>query len=200
MTSNGSLVPHTDNRHHQIGTYNEVHGNLNQTTNNFFLPPNSASGTTCPSFNDAQLGLLSDDFTGQEQVMARIIEILDTSHGNMPSRCALHGMRGVGQSHVSYALAKFLFDKHRYRNIFHIRATSNEMLYEGFCRLLNRVSHPDRLASEQNTRLTAAQCWLEDFNDGKCFSSLTMLLARLWHSCASTCPVKTVEVASSSPP
>ena len=174
MTSNGSLLPHTDNLHLQVGTYNEFHGNQNQTTYNIFLPSTSAasprnarSGTTCPSFNDAPLGLLSDDFTGQEQVMVRIIEILDTSHGDMPSRCALYGMRGVGKSHVAYALAKFLFDKRRYRNIFRIRATSNEALYEDICHLLDLVSHPDRLASEQNTRLTAARRWLEDFNDGK---------------------------------
>ena len=121
MTSNRSLIPNTGNQHVEVGTYNEVHGNQIQTTCHFVFPSNSAAnarhtppGTTCPSFNDAPLGLLSDDFTGCEQVMARVIEILETPYGNMPSRCALYGMRGVGKSRVSYALAKSLFDKGHY--------------------------------------------------------------------------------------
>ena len=174
MTSNHSLIPHTDNRPLEIGTYNEVHGNQIQTTYHFVLSSNSAagpgnapSGSTCPSFNDVPLGLASDDFTGCKEVTDLVIEILKTSNGEMPSRCALYGMRGVGKSRVSYAVAKDLFDEGYYRNIFHIRATSIEALYEDFSHLLHLVSHPHQFAPEQNARLTAARLWLENFKAGK---------------------------------
>ena len=165
MTSNRSLspVPYSDNLN--IGTYNHVAGDQIITTTyniNLTVP----SDPTCPPFNAAPLDFLSGNFMGREQEMRLVIEFLETLHGDVPSRCALHGMHGVGKSQVSYALAKDLFDRGRYTYIFYIQATSIEELYQGFFQLLYRVSHPERYAPEREARLLAARCWLEDFTGG----------------------------------
>ena len=196
MIPNRSLVPYSDRLN--IGTYNDVAGNLTSTTYNFILPSNATAnpsfesprnaspGTTCPSFNDAPIDLLSVNFTGREQEMALIIEFLEIEHGDMPSRCALHGMHGVGKSQVLYALAKYLFKQGRYTNIFCMQATSIEELYKGFSRVLHLVSHPERYATERDARLAAAQRWFENFEGGKWLLILdnvvTETLDFLWHN------------------
>ena len=153
-----------------IDTYNEVAGNQFH----FHLPQRAIAGPStsknaaqCPSFNDAPLDLLSVNFTGREQEMALIIEFLDTLYGDVPARCALHGMHGVGKSQLFYALAKDLYDKGRYTNIFWMQGTTIEKLHQGFSKLLHLVSHPDRSSTDDSARLTAARRWLEDFDSGK---------------------------------
>ena len=153
-----------------IDTYNEVAGNqfhfhLPQTA--IAGPSTSKNDAQCPPFNDAPLDLLSVNFTGREQEMALIFEFLDTLYGDVPARCALHGMHGVGKSQIFYALAKDLYDNGRYTNIFWMQATTIEKLHQGFSRLLKLVSHPERSSSDDETRLMAARRWLEDFNAGR---------------------------------
>ena len=153
-----------------IDTYNEVAGNQFH----FHLPQRAIAGPSspknviqCPSFNDAPLDLLSVNFTGREQEMALIIELLDTLYGDVPTRCALHGMHGVGKSQIFYALAQDLYDNGRYTNIFWMQATTIEKLHQGFSKLLKLVSHPERSSTDDETRLMAARRWLEDFNSGR---------------------------------
>ena len=157
-----------------IDTYNEVAGNLNSTQFHFHLPQRAIAcastprnAAQCPSFNDAPLDLLSVNFTGREEEMALIIEFLDTLYGDVPARCALHGMHGVGKSQIFYALAKDLYDNGRYTNIFWMQATTIEKLHQGFSRLLKLVTHPDRSSTDDETRLMAARRWLEDFDSGR---------------------------------
>ena len=157
-----------------IDKYNDVAGNVNSTHLHFNFPQRAIAGPSrskiaaqCPSFNDAPLDLLSVNFTGREQEMARIIELLDTLYGDVPTRCALHGMHGVGKSQIFYALAKDLYDKGRYTHIFWMQATTIEKLHQGFSRLLKLVNHPDRSSTDDETRLMAARRWLEDFDSGR---------------------------------
>ena len=157
-----------------IDTYNEVAGNLNiinlhvsspQPT--ITSPSTSNNAAQCPPFNDAPLNLLSVNFTGREMEMALIIEFLDTMYGDIPARCALHGMHGVGKSQLFYALAKYLYDQGRYTNVFWMQATTIEKLHQGFSKLLYLVSHPDHSSPDDGIRLTAARRWLEEYNSGR---------------------------------
>jgi hypothetical protein len=165
-----SISPDTLN----IGTYVDVAGNQN----NFYLnvpqnaiagpsSPRSAGQCPCPSFNDAPLSLLSVDFTGREEEIALIIEYLETVFGDVPTHCAIHGMPGVGKSQLAYMLAKLLYDRGRYTNIFWMQATTVEKLHQGFSRLLQLVSHPHHASTDNDTRLTAARRWLEEFDSGR---------------------------------
>ena len=155
-----------------IGAYIETSGNSNSIHLNFHqnaiagpsLPRNIAQ---CPCFNDAPLDLLSVNFTGREQEIALIIESLETVYGDVPTRCALHGMHGVGKSQVSNALAKELYNSGRYTNVFWMQATTIEKLHQGFSRLLKLVSHPACSSTDDETRLMAVRRWLEDFNSGR---------------------------------
>ena len=152
-----------------IDTYNEIAGNSTNVYFNFPIAGPSSAKTValCPSFNDAPLDLLCVNFTGRETEMALIIEFLDTLYGDVPTRCAVHGMHGVGKSQLFYALAKDLYDKGRYTNVFWMQATTIEKLHQGFSKLLHLVSHPDRSSTDDNARLTSARRWLEDFDTGR---------------------------------
>ena len=151
-----------------IGAYIETAGNSNSLhIQNAIAGASSPRNVVqCPRFNDAPIDLLSVKFTGREREIALIIEFLKAVYGDLPTRCALHGMHGVGKSQVTYALAKDLYDKGRYRNIFWMQATTIEKLHQGFSKLLYLVSHPDRSSSDDSTRLMAARRWLEDFDEG----------------------------------
>ena len=112
-----------------IEAYNEIAGNLNSTQLQIHFHQNAAipgpsSPTQCPCFNDAPLDLLSVNFTGREQEIVLIIEFLETVYGDVPTRCALHGMHGVGKSQVSNALVKELHNKGRYTNVIWMQATT----------------------------------------------------------------------------
>ena len=98
--------------------------------------------------------------------MALIKELLDTLYGDVPARCALHGIHGVGKSQIFYALAKDLYDKGRYTNIFRMQATTIEKLHQGFSKLLKLMCHPEHSSTDDETRIMAARRWLEDFNSG----------------------------------
>ena len=157
-----------------IDTYNEAAGNVTSTQVYITFPPEPSAGPSslknvaqCPCFNDAPLDLLSVNFTGREQEIALIIEFLDIVYGDVPTRCALHGMHGVGKSQVSNALAKELYDQGRYTNVFWMQATTIEKLHQGFSKLLYLVSHPDHSSTDDGIRLTAARRWLEEPDSGK---------------------------------
>jgi hypothetical protein len=157
-----------------IGALIEATGNSNDLRINVPQKPIAGHGAhsprnvvECACFNDAPLDLLSVDFTGREREMALIIEFLETAYDDLPTRCALHGMHGVGKSQVSYALAKELYNNGRYTNIFWMQATTIEKLHQGFSRLLKLVSHPACSSTDDETRLMAVRRWLEDFNSGR---------------------------------
>jgi NB-ARC domain len=118
---------------------------------------------TSLSFNDAPLDLLSVYFMGRDKELARIRKVLETSHGDIPTRCIIHGMHGLGKSQLALQFAKLSFQQHGYSLIFWMSATTVEKLNQGYIHLLNLVGHPDRLHPEQSARLTAARRWLEEF-------------------------------------
>jgi NB-ARC domain len=148
--------------------YSTSHHVGRDQTNNYYTFPqvdSSRSPGEPPSslsFNDAPIDLLSVHFTGREQELADIERALDTVHGDVPTRCAIHGMPGLGKTQLALQFAKSSFDKRRYSLVFWISATNLEKLNQGFTDLLNLVNHPNRFLPDQRARLTAARRWLED--------------------------------------
>jgi hypothetical protein len=92
--------------------------------------------------------------------MALIIEFLDNLYGDVPTRCALHGMHGVGKSQLFYSLAKDLYDKGRYMDAGDDRRKASSRLLE---------VAPPRVPSRPfvHRRQRQARRWLEDFNSGR---------------------------------
>ena len=117
-------------------------------------------------FIDAPIHFLSARFTGRNDELAVIERALHRSGRNVPMRCVLYGNQGVGKSQLTYKWAKSTFDRGENRYVMWISATTVEKLYQGFCRLLHSVNHPDRSHPEQSVRLAAAQRWLEEVDSG----------------------------------
>lgn len=139
---------------------------LECSNNNFYtlMQIESGSSSSKPpaslSFNDAPIDLLSTYFTGREKELDDLQNILDMAHGNMPARCTIHGMPGVGKTQLALRYAKL--SESKYSLIFWISSSTVEKLNQGFAKVLNLVDHPERLHQEQSARLTAARRWLEE--------------------------------------
>jgi hypothetical protein len=146
---------------------NNVTGDQYNVGYHFTLPQVNAgasSSQTPPSltFNDAPLDLLSVHFTGREKELARISEILNGVHGDVPARCVVHGMHGLGKTQLALQFAKSSYILGRYSLIFWISAATIDKLNNGFVKILDLIQHPARFyLSNQTSRLTEARRWLE---------------------------------------
>src|SRR3984893_1949311 len=130
-------------------------------------PTNSVSALKSGQrpFNDAPIDNLSIHFTGRKKELALIAKAFEQRR-DIPLRCALHGNQGVGKSQLTYSWAKSTFARKVNAYIMWISATTVEKLFQGFCRLLRFVNHPDQSHSDQNPPLEPARRWLEDINSG----------------------------------
>jgi tetratricopeptide (TPR) repeat protein len=145
-------------------TFNIVDGDQYLMMNNNAQAGSSSLSTQAPtslSFNDAPLGL-STYFTGRDKELAEIGRILDIVHDDMPARCAIHGMYGVGKTQLALQFAKLSFIQQRHNIIFWISATTIEKLNHGFVHILHLVDHAYQFHTDDNIRLTAARRWLEE--------------------------------------
>jgi hypothetical protein len=122
----------------------------------------SPQAPTSLTFNDAPLGLLSAYFTGREEELANIQRIFDVVHNDMPARCVVHGMHGLGKTQLALQFANLSFIQQRYSIIFWISATTVEKLNQGFAKILHLVDHPHQFHPDHDARLTAARRWLEE--------------------------------------
>lgn len=113
------------------------------------------------SFNDAPLDLLSVHFTGRKEELGDVETMLNMVHSDGPSRCAIHGMPGLGKTQLALQYSKLFFESHKGAIIFWISAASLEKLNQGYSKILNLVNHPERMHLEQSARQTAARRWLE---------------------------------------
>jgi tetratricopeptide (TPR) repeat protein len=150
----------------------EVH-NVDSTSNytardhiniNYYLGPNDSSVNQSTSMRpviDAPVDLLSIHFTGRTGELLRIKAILDADCGNVPIRCVIHGMHGIGKSQLTLYFAKSAFEQGRYHYVLWISATTIEKLHRGIVKLLDLIDHEDRSHADQEKRLTAARRWLE---------------------------------------
>jgi len=129
-----------------------------------FLQEGLSKPPSSLSFNDAPLDLLSVHFTGREQELSDIGNILDSdvAHDDTPTRCVIFGMYGLGKSQLLLQFAKSAFNRGRYSLVFWISATTIEKLNQGFVNILHLVGHSDRFHQEQSARLISARRWLEE--------------------------------------
>jgi hypothetical protein len=116
-------------------------------------------------FNEAPVDLLSIHFTGRKKELALIAKAFEKRR-NIPLRCVLFGNQGVGKWQLTYSWANSTFSRGDNSYILWISATTVEKLYQGLCRLLHFVDHPDRSQPDQSVRLAAARRWLEDDQTG----------------------------------
>jgi hypothetical protein len=147
-------------------TINNVRGD--HITNVYQAPLARASSpppSGQPPFNDAPIDNLSIHFTGRKRELALIAKAFERRR-DIPLRCALQGNQGVGKSQLTYSWAKSTFASKENAYIMWISATTVEKLFQGFCRLLHFVNHPDHSHPDQNVRLQAARRWLEEVNTG----------------------------------
>jgi hypothetical protein len=133
----------------------------------FFMTQQNSSGSSqspgqLPSFNDAPIDMLSSHFTGRNKELEILGKNLNNTRANVPARCAIHGMAGLGKTQLALAYTKIFFDTHPDAPVFWIPASSIEKINQGFSKILNLVTHPDRRHPEQAARQTAARRWLEE--------------------------------------
>jgi hypothetical protein len=134
--------------------------------NHYYTSMSGSSNHQQPalSFNDAPIDLLSSHFTGREDELVGIGKGFGTSHGNAPTRYALHGMPGVGKTQLALQFAQLSYNRRQYELVFWISGATVEKLNQGFAKVLTLVGHPDYSNSDQSIRLTSARRWFEEPN------------------------------------
>jgi tetratricopeptide (TPR) repeat protein len=145
-------------------THNQVGGDQ-INVNNYYQVPSAGSSTQRPHlrpFIDAPVDILSIHFTGRKEELQHIKEIFDADSSDVPIRCVIHGMHGIGKSQLALYFAKSAFKQGRYPCVLWISATTVEKLQRGIVKLLDLIDHKDRSHPDQDTRLTAARRWLEE--------------------------------------
>ncbi|KAK3166744.1 hypothetical protein OEA41_009869 [Lepraria neglecta] len=117
-------------------------------------PPTSVC--ELPSF------LLSPYFTGRRDELQQIDRVFNTSSGNLPPRCIIHGMPGIGKTQLALQFATLAFQRGQYPYVFWVSAVSVEKLTRDFSKLVDLVRLPGRHTLDQASKLTMARAWLED--------------------------------------
>jgi hypothetical protein len=153
----------------EIGSQSNTINNVIGDQYNYYNSPRVETGASSnqPSsslaFNDAPIDLLSVHFTGREKELVRISEILNGSQEDVPTRCIIHGMYGLGKTQLALQFAKSSYNDGRYSLIFWMSGTTIDKLNDGFANILNLIRHPGRhLLVDQRSKLTEARRWLED--------------------------------------
>jgi hypothetical protein len=150
----------------QVALGNTINNVTGDQYNNYNIQAESSSSGQAPMlspFIEAPLDLLSIYFTGRDKELDEIAKTLDIIHGDVPTRCVIYGMHGIGKTQLALRFANDSFDQERYSHVFWMSATTVEKLSQGFTDLLTLVAHPDRYnLLDQSARLKAARRWLED--------------------------------------
>jgi len=111
--------------------------------------------------------ILLSYFTGRGDELLQIDRAFSASSGDLPARCVIYGMPGVGKTQLALRYATLAFGKSQYTYTFWVSAGSVEKLARDFSRLLDLLRLPGRHGSDQVTKLTVARAWLEDPTAGK---------------------------------
>ena len=88
--------------------------------------------------------------------------MFSASSGDLPARCVIHGMPGVGKTQLALRYATLAFERSEDMYTFWVSAGSVEKLARDFAKLVDLLHLPKRYAMDQVTKLTAARAWLED--------------------------------------
>jgi hypothetical protein len=109
------------------------------------------------------MDLLAANFTGRLRDLDFLSEIFGAvTEDDVPARCAVHGMPGLGKTKLILRFAQIAFARLLYSHIFWMSAATPDKLMKGMTKILDLVGHAERTRSEQDAKLTAARLWLED--------------------------------------
>ncbi|KAL8666768.1 MAG: hypothetical protein Q9202_001306 [Teloschistes flavicans] len=106
--------------------------------------------------------ILSSHFTGRDNELQQIDRVFGTSSGDLPARCVVHGMHGVGKTQLALRYATLAFERSRDMYTFWVSAGSVDKLARDFAKLVDLLHLPNRNTLDQVTKLTMAREWLED--------------------------------------
>jgi len=117
--------------------------------------------TFTSSFNDAPVDLLSIHFIERKRELDLIRNAHQVSEENVPARCAIWGIPGVGKTQLAIRYTKIFLEDATVSAVFWMSCSNLEKVHQGFSKLLNLIDHPDQFKPEQNARVIAARLWLE---------------------------------------
>src|SRR5882762_5657680 len=146
----------------RCSTFNSVCLDLRNYCHNAPIASDRSCQPLPLSFNDAPIDFLSSHFTGREDDLDCIGELLGVVYGSAPARCTIYGMQGMGKTQLALQYAKLSYNQQRYAVVFWISGATVEKLNQGLAAVLALTSHPDRDHPQQSTRLTAARRWFEE--------------------------------------
>ncbi|KAL9104796.1 MAG: hypothetical protein Q9163_000294 [Psora crenata] len=106
--------------------------------------------------------ILSPYFTGRSEELQQLDRVFSTSSGNLPQRCIIRGMPGVGKTQLALKFATVASNKGEYSYVFWVSAVSVGKLTRDFSKLADIVRLPRRYKLDQGSKLTAMRAWLED--------------------------------------
>ncbi|KAK3166743.1 hypothetical protein OEA41_009868 [Lepraria neglecta] len=106
--------------------------------------------------------ILSPYFTGRGDKLQKIDRVFSTSSGDLPPRCIIHGIPGVGKTQLALQFATLAFQRGQYPYMFWVSAVSVEKATQDFCKIADLVRLPGRYTLDQASKLTMARAWLED--------------------------------------
>ncbi|KAL8885668.1 MAG: hypothetical protein Q9215_006511 [Flavoplaca cf. flavocitrina] len=105
--------------------------------------------------------ILSSHFTGRVDELQQIDRAFSASSSDLPARCVIHGMPGVGKTQLALQHATLASEQSKDMYTFWVSAASVEKLARDFSKLVD-LCLPGRHALDQATKLTLARAWLED--------------------------------------
>ncbi|KAL8914575.1 MAG: hypothetical protein Q9172_007051 [Xanthocarpia lactea] len=106
--------------------------------------------------------ILSPHFTGRGDELQQIDRVFSASSGDLPSRCVIHGMPGVGKTQLALRYATLASEKSENIYIFWVSAGSEEKLARDLAKLVDLLHLPKWYTMHQATKVTTARAWLED--------------------------------------
>jgi hypothetical protein len=132
-----------------------------RTVSSSSMSENRQFKTFTSSFNDAPVDLLSIHFIKRERELGLVRNAHRVSEDNMPTRCAIWGIPGVGKTQLALRYTKIFLEYPTVSAVFWMSCSNVEKLQQGFSKLLSLINHPDQFKPEQNARVIAARGWLE---------------------------------------
>ncbi|EGN94865.1 hypothetical protein SERLA73DRAFT_162897 [Serpula lacrymans var. lacrymans S7.3] len=124
--------------------------------------PQQENPRSLPPFIDAPVDLLSAHFTGRGKELEQLKKLFDTDGGDIPARCAVFGMPGLGKTQLALQFANMEFINKHISHVFWISSTTTEKLQEGFANILCLIRQSHLLKLDLEARLVHVRRWFEE--------------------------------------
>ena len=108
--------------------------------------------------------ILSSYFTGRDNELEQIDCALRTSSEDLPARCVIYGMPGVGKTQLALKYATVASRRSQYTYVFWVSAASVEKLTRDFSKLIDLLRLPGRYAMDQVSEQIVARAFFRRSN------------------------------------